>query len=289
MPVTKLFVEGDLDIELLTPILTGSPLLEKGGPKGSLRPQAKREIDKDKERCNKRGEEPDTSQVAAGYLRDRDFDFSPPDDLSKPVIDKDIDGIPFGWRWCRHEIENYLIEPSLISSATTWPIAEVEDAIRNVARKIHYYEAARWTIGSVRRSLPPYHELNTRPDELKKKNFAIPSDLSLPTVNGWASSTIASYREYFIEITDEKKVNDTFSDMVARFDDPFTDNVESVLIWFAGKDILAAMAEWLKTKNSRINHPARFVEILRDWVIANPEETLELLTEWKGLVKVLRA
>jgi len=276
-------------MELLTPIFTGSPLLEKGGPKGSLRPQAKREIDKDKERCNKRGEKLDKSQVVAGYLRDRDFDFEPPEDLSKPTMDKDIDGTSFGWRWCRHEIENYLIEPSIISSVTTWPIAEIENVIRDVAKKIRYYEAARWTVGSVRCSLPPYHELNTRPDQVKKKDFALPPDLSLQAVNDWASSAIESYRVHFTKTTDKNTVSEKFNGFVTRFDNAFTDHVGSVLVWFSGKDILAAMAEWLKIKNKLIDHPAKFVEILRDWVIAHPEEALELLPEWKALREMLRA
>jgi len=288
MPVKKLFVEGNLDIALLNPIFAGSPVLTQGGSKDSLRPQARREIDMDKVRCNERGEEPDKSKVVAGYLRDRDFDFEPPNDLSKPTMDRDIDGIPFGWRWCRHEIESYLIEPSLINRATSWPKAEIEDAIRDIAKNIRYYEAARWTIGAVRSALPPHHELKTRPDDLKRKDFALPSDLSCLAVNIWAINTIDSYRAHFIGITDNNTVKEKFKYFITRFDDAFTDDVENVLVWFSGKDILAAMDEWIKTKNKRIDHPAKFVETIRDWVIANPEQTLELLPEWAGLREALR-
>jgi len=286
MPVTKLFVEGDLDVQLLNPILDGSPVLQKGGSKGALRPQARREIDKDRERRKKAGEEPDASHVVAGYLRDRDFDFEPPEELSKPAVDKDIEGCPFGWRWCRHEIENYLIEPSLISEARGWPIAEIEDAIRDVAKNIRSYEAARWTVGSVRCVLPPHYELNTRPDELKKE-IELPLLLDSTVVKQWAFSSIGSYRDRFTSITDTSLVEQTFGTFIARFDDDFTEDVQNVLLWFSGKDILAGLAEWLKKKG--FANPGQLRVSLRDWVIAHPEQTLELLPEWKSLIAVLRA
>src|SRR6185503_12131059 len=121
--------------------------------------------------------------VEAGYLRDRDFDFDPPPDTSRPTVDSVEGGVAIGWRWSRHEIENYLIEPVLVSEATTWPLPEVEDALRESARAIRSYEAARWTIGIVRRDLPPHYELKTRPDGLN--DIDLPVDLNYATVNAW--------------------------------------------------------------------------------------------------------
>ena len=74
MPVSRLLVEGKLDRELLGPLLGGSPVLDPHNtPKGSLAPRT-RDLRRD------------TSQIAC-YLRDRDFDFLPPLDLSQPTID----------------------------------------------------------------------------------------------------------------------------------------------------------------------------------------------------------
>jgi hypothetical protein len=140
MPVAKLFVEGRLEIEVLTPILQGSPVPQQGGSKYTLRPRARTE-----RRENK---------VVAGYLRDRDFDFDPPTDLSKPTVDSMESGAPLGWRWCRHEIENYLVDPGVVGEAMAWYVNDFEDALRQAAAKIRSYEAARWTIGKVRRVLP---------------------------------------------------------------------------------------------------------------------------------------
>jgi hypothetical protein len=50
---------------------------------------------------------------------------------------------------------------------------------------------------------------------------------------------------------------------------------------------MAGMADWLISKS--VANPGAFRVSLRDWVIANPEQTLELLPEWKGLTDVLRA
>lgn len=99
MPIAKLFIEGYLEAEVLNPILHGDPVLQQGGSKYSLKPRARAERKENK--------------VIAGHLRDRDFDFDPPADTSKPTVGGEDNNGPFGWRWCRHEIENYLIEPAI--------------------------------------------------------------------------------------------------------------------------------------------------------------------------------
>lgn len=68
VPIAKLLIEGKLEAEMLTPILQGSPVLQRGGSKNSLRPRTLAERQDNK--------------VAAGYLRDRDFDFDPPPDTT---------------------------------------------------------------------------------------------------------------------------------------------------------------------------------------------------------------
>lgn len=271
MPIAKLFIEGNLESEVLTPILRGNPVLQQGGSKNSLKPRA---------RAERRDNE-----VAAGYLRDRDFDFDPPVDLSKPTVDSEDAGIPFGWRWCRHEIENYLIDPEIVSEAMVWPILEVEEAIRQSARKIRDYEAARWTVGIVRRALPPHYDLRTRPDGLN--DIDLPTALDPATVSAWASSNIESHREQIVTVTDPAAVQESFGGFTARFNDVFVEDVASVLLWFSGKDTLAGMSEWLVTRN--VANSGAFRALLRDWIIANPARALELLPEWKGMTEVLRA
>src|SRR5690242_15433111 len=103
MPVATLFVEGELDEQLLRPILSGNPVVERGGSKGSLFPQAMAE-------SKRRG-------VDVRYLRDRDFDFEAPLDRSHPSIDRNHQNRTVGWRWSRHSVENYLIDPDVVVAA----------------------------------------------------------------------------------------------------------------------------------------------------------------------------
>jgi hypothetical protein len=271
MPIAKLFVEGALEIELLTPILQGSPVPQQGGSKNSLKPRARTE-----RRDNK---------VVSGYLRDRDFDFDPPIDLSRPTEDGVDSGVPFGWRWCRHEIENYLIDPALVSEAMNLSKADVEQALRQAAKTIRNYEAARWTIGMVRRVLPPHYELKTRPAGLN--DIGVPAALESAAVNAWALNTIEDHRRPMVAATDTTSVEASLADFAGRFNEAFIADLSGVLLWFSGKDMLAGLADWLISKG--IANPGAFRAALRDWIIANPERALELLPEWRGMIEVVRA
>ena len=273
MPVTSLYVEGNLETELLTPVLQGSPLLRQGGSKNSLKPRAIRERLENK--------------VNSGYLRDRDFDFDPPSDLSNLVIDGIHQGVAYGWRWCRHEIENYLIDPAIVTEAMNWAIEEYENAIRQVAVRIKSYEAARWTVGIIRRALPPNYELNTRPDGLNE--IDLPQAIDTISVNSWAHQNIENYQKPLVSITSPIAVQSSFDAILARFNDEFVSDVRNTLVWFSGKDILAGLREWLATKVSVRFNPGAFRASLRDWIRSNPDRTLKLIPEWKSMIDTVRA
>ena len=273
MPIGKLFVEGALEVEVLNPVLLGNPAIQQGGSKNALKARA--------------GTDRRENQTDAGYLRDRDFDFYPPDDLTKPTVDSSFEGtgIPFGWRWCRHELENYLIDPAVVSEAMHWPAPDVEAALRNAASTIRYYEAARWAIGIARRSLPPQYELRTRPEGLNE--IELPPALEAATVNNWAFQSIADHRARIAAATEPTTIQESLDALTARFDDAFIDDTARVLIWFSGKDLLAGLAAWILVKG--FANPGVFRSRLRDWIIANPERTVDLLPEWGGLIQVVRA
>ena len=246
MPIVKLYIEGNLESEVLNPILQGSPVLQQGGSKNALRPRTRAERQE--------------NRVAAGYLRDRDFDFDPPANLSTPTVDAEDDNTPIGWRWCRHEIENYLIEPALVGEAMGWPVNDIAEAIHQSARKIRGYEAARWTIGIVRRTLPPQYALRTRPENLNE--IALPMKLDNRTVNDWVSNRIGTHRTRIADSTTPQRVQKTFDDLITRFDDTFVSDTTNVLLWFSGKDILAGMADWLRAQS--VANAGLFRASLRD-------------------------
>ena len=270
MPLAKLFVEGRLEAELLNPILQGDPLLQQGGSKYSLRPRA----------MTDRRE----NRVQAGYLRDRDFDFDPPGEVGQPTIDYSYAGRPVGWRWSRHEIENYLLEPSLVGEAMQWPIGAFESALRQSALAIRSYEAARWTVGIVRRALPPHYELHTRPDDLA--DIGLPATLDRESVRAWMDQNIARHRARIVAVMDPVAVEHSFDLMGARFAEAFGGDMTAILTWFSGKDLFAGLAVWLTTMG--VANPGAFRAALRDWVIANPDRALDLLPEWRALVSAIR-
>jgi len=166
-----------------------------------------------------------------------------------------------------------------------WPVNDIAEAIHQSARKIRGYEAARWTIGIVRRTLPPQYALRTRPENLNE--IALPMKLDNRTVNDWVSNRIGTHRTRIADSTTPQRVQKTFDDLITRFDDTFVSDTTNVLLWFSGKDILAGMADWLRAQS--VANAGLFRASLRDWIIANPERTLDFLPEWQSLTKVLRA
>ncbi len=221
MPIAKLFVEGSLEIQVLAPILLGNPVLQQGGSKNSLKPRAFSERHPD-------GDYTVKVKVNAGYLRDRDFDSDPVEDLTQPTVDGSDKGIPYGWRWCRHEIENYLIDPAVVSEAMAWSAPEFEEALRNAAPKIRWYEGARWTIGIVRRALPPHYELKTRPGPLNE--IDLPQELDSAAVNAWALKSISDHRTPIATATEAATVQASLDGFAARFNDPFVADLARVLV-----------------------------------------------------------
>lgn len=271
MPLTKLFVEGSLDHQVLNGVFQGSPLLKVGGSKNALGPQARRD------RENEEG-----SKLAAGYLRDRDFDFEPPSDLTQPTPDaQDDKGRPFGWRWCRHAIENYLLEPAVVAEATGWSVESIVEAQLESARKIRDYQAARWTVGRIRQSLPPNYELDTRPASLKKKELALPPALDAATVHAWTTGTVSHFKAHLGSKLHPDRVEELLRAYEARFNEGFLTDIHQVLIWFSGKDLLAGLREWLEQRGCP--SPKDLRSKLGDWVEWNPDRTLELLPEWQRL------
>lgn len=271
MPLAKLFVEGTLEIQVLTPILQGCPVPQQGGSKNALKPRA----------FNERLE----NRVAAGYLRDRDFDFDPPPDLTSPTVDSRDGQTPYGWRWCRHEIENYLLEPKIVSAAMARPVPEVEAALCRSGARIRTYEAGRWTIGRARRALPPHYELRTRPDGLN--DIGLPSALDEATVQTWALANVKAHADVITTAIDAVTVTSSFTAFLNQFSESFVADSANVLIWFSGKDLLAGMTEWMNQYG--VANPGTLRGLIRDWIIANPVRTLELLPEWSNLLRSLRA
>jgi hypothetical protein len=270
VPVAGLLVEGKLDKELLTAVLQGRPAVEVGGGGKYALPHAARHR-----------KPPMIGQLA--YVRDRDFDADPPEDTTRPVRVSHGDGV-LGWTWCRHEIENYLLQPALVGLALGCDAAEFGAALTAAATAIRDYAAARWAVGATRRSLPPGHALATKPDELSGRDFRLPDELSAEATQRWLRDHTATFRERVCPQLDDAALEPTLQRYRTILADALA-GAASVLIWFPGKDLSAALTPWLATRQL---DAGRFRERLRDWFVEHPEQALEILGEWRELVAALR-
>ena len=281
MPVIVLLVEGELDAVLMNAICGGTPVVQRGGPKGSLPPKTR------DERRRGRGD--------VRYIRDRDFDFEPPSsEVTSPTVDQVWHATPersitepLGWRWCRHSIENYLLEPALVSAAFQWPIKEFEAQLIAAAGSIRHYQIMRFTIGTVRASLPPFKELPNCPDEVKGHEFRLPADLSENVLGNWCRQTVAQFKRMVDDHTEPSAVDQLIAQHASNLSEAAFSEPGAVLRWCSGKDLMMALAPWLSSK--RCNDPGAFRMGLRNWASTHPEAVIDLLPEWKNFRTLLRA
>ena len=272
MPVNILLVEGKLDGEVLGPILAGRPTIETDCPKGSLGPRCL-----DQRRNGIRD---------VCYLRDRDYDYEPPAIVTEPVVDRLSGGVPLGWRWCRHEIESYLLEPTVVQAATGWDPTTYAAALVLAGQQIRYYQIARWCIGLVKRTLPPITRLPGRPITFGG-DFQIPADLTDIATARWARDVVNDFRTLVTAVIEPTAFDQSLVDRTAQLTDVLFSTPEAVLIWCSGKDLFTALGSWLQQTHHLDS--GRFRVLLRDWIRANPEPTVQLLPEWKRLRELVRA
>jgi hypothetical protein len=273
MPVNILWLEGNLDGVVLGPVLNGTPAIETGCSKGSLGP-----------RCldQRRGGIPRVC-----YLRDRDYDFEPPAIITEPVVDRVWDGITLGWRWCRHEIENYLLDPAVVAAATGWDQATYSVALIAAGLSIRDYQIARWSLGRVKRVLPPGNQLPGRPVEFDDHDFRLAADLSANATAAWARNQVTTFRGQVSAVIDAAVFDQNLADRALQLTEGVFSTPDGVLTWSSGKDLFAALTPWLHA-NHHLDD-GRFRAMMRDWIAANPEPTVLLLPEWQRLREILVA
>lgn len=182
MPVSKLLVEGELDATLLGAVLKGRPPVTRGGSKNALKPKVMEE---------RKGNLAST----VCYIRDRDFDVDPPADRSRPGVHASSAAGALGWHWCRHEMENYLLEPAIVTRATACDDAAYRAALLDAAAALLHYEAARAAVGTTRRSLPPHYAFETRPDGVGDDIPRLPAALQADAMTAWAREHAARFRD----------------------------------------------------------------------------------------------
>lgn len=275
MPVALLLVEGQVEVAVLSALCSPPLAIETAGGKSSLKP-------KTRERRREK-------KITACYLRDRDFDFDPPADRSQPQVDSQdtpegsVSSV-LGYRWCRHEIENYLLEPRLIEQALGWRQTDYIPVLLSVARQLCFYTAARWALGIVRRNLPRLWALPTRPGELTNE-IQLPADCSQQACFRWAHERVDEFKQMLEPILTLSSIGDSLQERAARLAGLTT--ADDVLAWHAGKDLLAALQASLPGPYK--GHPKVFLRDSQRWVCEQPKAALAIHPEWQALRQALLA
>ncbi|WP_169829369.1 hypothetical protein [Desulfatibacillum aliphaticivorans] len=191
-----------------------------------------------------------------------------------------------GWRWSRHSMENYMLEPGIICAALSQDLDVYRDALIQGGDAIKYYQAARWAIGKVRQSLPPSYKLQTGVDE--KKDFLIPvkDELSRDKSNRWLIDQVQTFATQILPKLEQAAIVKSFDEYANLFEAQVINSHSSILTYFSGKDLMTALKPWWSPL--KIQGPGDFRARIRDWMIANPESVLGFLPEWQVLLDVMQ-
>lgn len=274
MPVATLLVEGALDQQLLSAVIhadgLGGAVVERAGSKGSLAPRVAE--------YRKKG-------IEAFYLRDRDFDHDPDPDGRGPTVDRVVAGRVVGWRWCRHAVESYLLDPGLVERALQLPRADFERALLDAAGQLQAYQVGRWAMARVRADRSSDPRLHTRPPEIRKSEMALPRRLDAASIRAWVDEEVGAFRDAVLQSTETAALDGLFVSLTSRQQGIATP--KDVLLLCSGKDILAALEPWFLER--KFGDRGQVRERLRNFVLDHPSEALALLPEWRALVTLLQA
>jgi hypothetical protein len=100
---------------------------------------------------------------------------------------------------------------------------------------------------------------------------------------------VKDYQDRIHEATSRERV-DRLRTKFALLFEASTLNAPAALDLCSGKDLLTALGPTIRwTGTRRAWDPARFRELLADWVADHPGEALSCLQEWRGFREILRS
>jgi len=108
----------------------------------------------------------------------------------------------------------------------------------------------------------------------------IPADLSEAASKGWARTSARQFAERAAAVLAEREIEAAVAEYQERLGRALADPAE-VLVWYPGKDLLAALTGWLAAKG--VPNAGEFRARMRDWIRANPDATVAALIEWRRL------
>jgi hypothetical protein len=270
VPVTLLYcegAEGRPDVRVLSRVLSGPCMVKPHGGKYDLddRIRVAREVH--------------GANVAG--LRDRDFDFDAP--AVEPTLSPikwvaDNGRLWLGWCWERVEIENYLIDPVVVTHALgphAPALSDYQSALQTAAETIADYTAARMALSQARRvsSLS-----NCWGPKRSLDDHHFPDDLDLDHCRNAIRQTVEDYGKTKIVQVDE---------VVRRFETIRPEcqvgglRFQHFLTYFSGKDLLLAMQADLARLGFVAAHVFR--ERLLGGIQKSSDDIWSWLPEWQQL------
>lgn len=281
MPVSMLLCEGDLgspDARLLRIILSGLSLEIKpsAGKYGmGNRIKARREVN---------------GTGAVFGLLDGDFraDWQPPQ--GKPVLWNGHDdnvAIHFGWRWERKEIENYLIDPQIVTTLLGAALPDHQayrQAVEAARDTLSFYQAARWALSMHR---PRFMPLSNEFPPLAVQNLAACVDAvtAADHCRDQIRLCVQSFRA--AKNVDEQTVIDEFDARLLADCSAGGQRHTHYLSAFAGKDLLHHFTPFLRQNGFR--SADAFVDKVLVAASQYAGDLANLLPEWIALREMIRA
>jgi len=271
MPVNLLYCEGGQkspDIRVLAAILAGVCVLKPGGSKYGLGQGIQFA------RMTSPG-------VLIAGLRDRDFDDA---DDTLPVCAPrqwlvDNNSLRLGWLWERIEIENYLIDPEVVTRALgiRTPNAQSYNAIlQESAESIADYTAARMALSRSRMRFNPLQ--NAWGSQRGISDHRFPDQRAEADCRAAICDILASHEA--TQTVPVENVLDRF-DALLPAHRPGGGRFAHFLTFFSGKDLLLGMQDHLIQLG--LGTPGQFRERILKGIEQAQDDVWNWLPEWKQL------
>ena len=219
-------------------------------------------------------------------LKDRDFDNdeSPPVNSPRDWFAKDNkQKIQVGWSWERKEIENYLIDPEVVSHALGSKVPPIENyraALEQSAKTIADYTAARIALSLSRQRLLP---LKNCWGNMGSRQHPFPDRLAESDCRAGIKDVVGQYEQ--AQVVRENDVLDSFEKLLStcrvggqRF--------QNFLTFFSGKDLLFGMRSALI--GWELGKPFVFRERIVKGIENSTEKVSSWVPEWDQLRQVAK-
>jgi hypothetical protein len=222
-------------------------------------------------------------QSSIAGLRDRDFDFNT-DDFSPKLtpgewcVNDNQTRVQIGWYWERKEIENYLIDPEVVTRALGKKAPRLDQyqaALQASAERIADYTAARIALSLSR--LPRLLPLQNHWGEPQWKHY-FPERFGESDCRTEIAKIVKQYEQN--QIVKESDVLNKFEEILPSCR-PGGSRFDHYLTFFSGKDLLSAMKTALEMFN--LSSPPDFREQLIGKIERSTEDVWTWLPEWEKL------